>query len=91
MEQKSLAIDCQRIKHFLELNQLVQASGLVTRVESMLQDKITAESSPGGMEKHSLWQAFRSSFRVKSKILSGATSDALTEAEILLSEITKEK
>ena len=90
MEQTSLAIDCQRIKHFLELNQLVQASGLVTRVESMLGAKI-AHDSPQAMEKHPLWLAYRATFRVKSRILSGLTKDALTDTEILLNEIAKGK
>ena len=88
--ENTLAIDSQRRKHFLELNQLVQASGLVTRVESMLQDKIARES-PGAIEKHPLWLAFRAAFRVKSRILSGLTKEALADAEILLNEITKGK
>lgn len=83
MDQKSnLFIECERLRAFLETNQLVQANGIVTRIENILND-IIAKESGADVEKHPLWNAFRASLRVKNKILSGQTREACTEMSSL--------
>ena len=83
IEQTALVIECERLRGFLENNQLVQANGLVQKLVAILQETIAKESVPETAEKHAFWLPFRSAMRIRAKILGGITRDALAEADVL--------
>lgn len=81
IEKTNLVIEIERLRSFLENNQLVQANAIVQKVEGMLQTVVAKESTTTLAENHPLWKPFRCSVRIKREILSGNTRAAETEAE----------
>jgi len=84
IEKTNLIIEVERLRSFLENNQLVQSNAIVQKLESMLQTIVCKESNEKLLaENHPLWKPFRCSVRIKREILSGNTKPAETEAESL--------
>lgn len=82
-----LMLDCVKLRCSLGQNQLVQANAHVQRVEKILQDVMMAESSPGEVEKHPYWMAWRNSIIVKQFIMGGQTDDAIKVSDALVENV----
>lgn len=82
-EANQLLIECEKLKSFLDHNQLVQANAVTKRIQGKLHDSVAADlkTTGGPAENHPLWKAFRGTFSIESRILSGNTKEALAEAE----------
>lgn len=84
-----LLIECEKLKAFLDHNQLVQANAVTKRIQGKLHDAVAADlkKTGGAPESHPLWKAFRDTFSIESRILSGKTKEALSETEKVSSRI----
>lgn len=88
-EKTNVFIECERLRNFLENNQLVQANAIVQKLEVLLQADVAKDSQETPVEGHPSWQPFRCVIRIKSRVLSGKRDEALAEATNLSKMIAK--
>lgn len=82
----SILIDCEKMKSFLEHNQLVQASAMNQKIENIIQDFII-ENNNIESDQNKYWGAMRESNITKSYIQSGKTAEALESVKKLILNI----
>lgn len=82
----NLIIETEKLNCFLEHNQLIQANAINQKLNQILQDIVAKSEDP---EKHALWSAFKTTFRINRYILSGDTKDAHKELIDLAKMIRK--
>lgn len=83
VDKTNCYFEMERLRSFLENNQLVQANAIVQKLEGIIIG-ILAKEAKDNAEGHPLWPAFRSTIRIKRDILSGKTVDSLAEMKKLL-------
>lgn len=81
--KNSVFVDGERLRNFLENNQLIQAHAIAQKLEVILQETLAKEADTSKIETHPLWPAFKACVRIKSRVLSGKTQEALSEAILL--------
>lgn len=82
-EKTKLIVECDRLRVFLGRNQLVQANAIAQKIENILLDVATKESTAETIEEHYLWPARRSAHNSQNEILGGFTEKAKVEADLL--------
>ncbi len=84
IEKTNIVIEVERLRSFLENNQLVQSNAIIQKLENMLYSAICKETTADLIaENNPLWKPFRCSVRIKREILSGKTKMAEEEANSL--------
>ena len=84
MEQSDrikLIIECERLKVFLNRNQLVQANALCQKIEGVLVTVMTAESKPETISAHPCWSTRTIVQSIQNEILCGSTQNAIVESK----------
>ena len=82
-EKTKLIIECDRLRVFLGRNQLVQANAIAQKIENILLDVSSKESTAETIEDHYLWPARRAAHNAQNEILGGFTEKAKIEADSL--------